>query len=162
MRRAAETAEIIARGFPDIPLYRSRRLSECVPCIPWDFAEFFADIPAEKIAQYGGQAERAFDRYFKRATAEIDRWFWFPFGKDSIRLPNPADVEAYRRFGSDDFRFTIKVLNSITLTHFYKKAKADPLVVNPYFLSPLCFRHSSRCLIRLRMCWDCSRFSLSI
>ena len=55
---------------------------------------------------------------------------------DSIKLPNPFDVEEYRHSVSDDFRFTIKAPNSITLTHLYKKAKSDPLVVNPSFLSP--------------------------
>ncbi|NIO67820.1 MAG: DUF72 domain-containing protein, partial [Anaerolineae bacterium] len=59
---------------------------------------------------------------------------------DSVRLPNPADVEEYRRSVPDDFRLTVKVPNSITLTHFYKKAKTDPLVTNPYFLSPSLFQ----------------------
>jgi len=73
-------------------------------------------------------------------TVEIDQWFWSLFGKDSVRLPNPADVEEYRRSVPDDFRLTVKVPNSITLTHFYKKAKTDPLVTNPYFLSPSLFQ----------------------
>ena len=73
-------------------------------------------------------------------TVEIDQWFWSLFGKDGVRLPNPADVEEYRRSVPDDFRFTIKVPNSIALTHFYKPAKTDPLVANPYFLSPSLFQ----------------------
>jgi len=73
-------------------------------------------------------------------TVEIDQWFWSLFGKDSVRLPNPADVEEYRRSVPDDFRLTVKVPNSITLTHFYKKAKTDALVTNPYFLSPSLFQ----------------------
>jgi len=68
-------------------------------------------------------------------TVEVDQWFWSLFGQDSVRLPNPADVEAYRRSVPDDFRFTVKVPNSITLTHLYSKAKADSLVANPHFLS---------------------------
>ena len=68
-------------------------------------------------------------------TVEIDQWFWSLFGQDSVRLPNPADVEAYRRSVPDDFRFTVKVPNSITLTHLYSKTKAGPLVANPHFLS---------------------------
>jgi uncharacterized protein YecE (DUF72 family) len=36
----------------------------------------------------------------------------------------------------DSFRFTVKVPNSVTLTHLYRKAKTDPLVANPQFLSP--------------------------
>jgi uncharacterized protein YecE (DUF72 family) len=72
-------------------------------------------------------------------TVEIDRWFWSLFGKDSVGLPQPADVEEYRRSVPDDFVFTVKAPNSVTLTHFYKKAKRDPLVENPYFLSPSLF-----------------------
>ena len=68
-------------------------------------------------------------------TVEVDRWFWSLFGADSVRLPNPFDVERYRDSVSDGFRFALKVPNSITLTHFYKKAKGDPLVANPHFLS---------------------------
>jgi uncharacterized protein YecE (DUF72 family) len=36
----------------------------------------------------------------------------------------------------DDFRFTVKVPNSLPLTHLYRKAKTDPLIPNPHFLSP--------------------------
>jgi serine/threonine-protein phosphatase PGAM5 len=69
LRRAAETAEVIAQEFPDIPLQRSRKLRECIPCIPPIpvYIEYLAQVPAEEIAQYKYQAERAFDRYFKRA-----------------------------------------------------------------------------------------------
>jgi len=73
-------------------------------------------------------------------TVEIDQWFWSLFVKDSIRLPRTADVAAYRDSVSDDFRFTVKVLNSITLTHLYRRAKIDPLVTNPFFLSPTLFQ----------------------
>lgn len=69
-------------------------------------------------------------------TVEIDQWFWSLFGEDSVKLPNPADVAAYRDSVADDFRFTVKAPNSITLTHFYKTGKSDPLVLNPYFFSP--------------------------
>lgn len=70
LRRAVETAEIIAREFPDILLQRSRLLWECIPCIPRNFAELFVDIPAEKIAQDRERAGRAFDRHFKRARGK--------------------------------------------------------------------------------------------
>ena len=56
-----------------------------------------------------------------------------PFSE--IRLP---DVEIAAEYGSsvpDSFRFTVKVPNSITLTHYYKKKKSDPLEENPHFLS---------------------------
>lgn len=69
-------------------------------------------------------------------TVEIDQWFWSLFPPDHVRLPRRDDVEAYRRAVPDEFRFTIKVPNSVTLTHFYRKAKSDALVPNPFFLSP--------------------------
>jgi len=70
LRRAAETAEIIARELSDIPLHRSRGLWECVPCVPPRYAEYFEDYPAEDLARDKEQAEKAFDRYFKRARGE--------------------------------------------------------------------------------------------
>jgi len=73
-------------------------------------------------------------------TVEIDQWFWSLFGADNVKLPRPADVAAYRNSVPDDFRFTVKVPNSITLTHFYRKTKTDPLVPNPSFLSPALFQ----------------------
>ena len=72
-------------------------------------------------------------------TVEIDQWFWSLFGKGSIGLPNPADVERYRDSVPENFRFSIKVPNSITLTHFYRKRKTEPLVPNQHFLSPTLF-----------------------
>lgn len=72
MRRAAETAEIIAREFPDMPLHRSRGLWECYPCVPPIpvYIEHFAQVPAEEIAQGWRHAEKAFDRYFRRARGK--------------------------------------------------------------------------------------------
>ena len=68
-------------------------------------------------------------------TVEVDQWFWSLFGENSVKLPKEADVQAYRRAVSDDFRFTVKAPNSVTLTHFYKKKKSDALEPNPYYLS---------------------------
>ena len=69
-------------------------------------------------------------------TVEIDQWFWSLFGETSIGLPKPADVLAYRESVPDDFSFSVKLPNSLTLTHFYRKKKGDPLEPNAYFLSP--------------------------
>jgi uncharacterized protein YecE (DUF72 family) len=68
-------------------------------------------------------------------TVEIDQWFWSLFGSDRVRLPSAADVESYRAAVPDDFRFSVKIPNAVTLTHFYRKSKSDPLVPNPWFLS---------------------------
>ncbi len=39
------------------------------------------------------------------------------------------------RIVPEDFIFTIKVPNSLTLTHYYSKNKSEPLRKNPYFLN---------------------------
>ena len=78
-------------------------------------------------------------------TVEVDQWFWSLFeGKDSRKsppvLPNPLDVAHYGAVVPDDFRFTVKVPNSVTLTHYYRKNRQGPLIPNPHFLSDELFR----------------------
>ena len=71
----------------------------------------------------------------KYNTVEIDQWFWSLFGMDKVALPRPSVVKEYTDSVPDDFKFTIKIPNSLTLTHFYRKHKTDPLTPNPFFLS---------------------------
>jgi len=71
----------------------------------------------------------------KYRTVEVDQWFWSLFRGGKAVLPKPDDVQEYRTSVPDDFRFSVKVPNSLTLTHYYKKSKSDPLEPNPYFLS---------------------------
>jgi len=73
-------------------------------------------------------------------TVEIDQWFWSLFSGDKATLPRPADAERYARSVPDDFRFTVKAPNSITLTHHYRQGKSEPLLANPHFLSTGLFR----------------------
>ena len=68
-------------------------------------------------------------------TVEVDQWFWSLFAGGEPRLPDPSDVDEYRRSVPRDFRFSVKVPNSITLTHNYSKVKGAPLVPNQHFLS---------------------------
>ena len=76
------------------------------------------------------------EEYAKRyQTVEIDQWFWSLFEGHPPKHPNRKDVVEYGQSVSNDFRFSIKVPNSITLTHYYKKRKIDPLIPNPHFLS---------------------------
>jgi uncharacterized protein YecE (DUF72 family) len=59
--------------------------------------------------------------YAKRlTTVEIDQWFWslFPTG---VTLPSTDTVKQYAESVPDDFRFTVKAPNAITLTHYYGK-----------------------------------------
>lgn len=69
-------------------------------------------------------------------TVEIDQWFWSLHSIDKISLPKEKDAAEYAESVPDNFRFTIKVPNSLTLTHLYRKSKSEPLQKNPHFLSP--------------------------
>jgi uncharacterized protein YecE (DUF72 family) len=82
---------------------------------------------------------REYSAYFN--TVEIDQWFWSLFGEDKVVLPQPNVVKSYLEAVPDDFKFTIKIPNSITLTHFYQKDKSKPLQPNPYFLSIQLFKN---------------------
>jgi uncharacterized protein YecE (DUF72 family) len=83
--------------------------------------------PADYLADYA----RALD------SVEIDQWFWslFPGG---VRLPSPRDVISYERSVPEEFRFTVKAPNALTLTHFYaKQSPASASIAgksNPHFL----------------------------
>ena len=102
------------------------RIGTCSWKFPsWDGLVYSAPKGINYLAEYARQYD----------TVEIDQWFWSLFGEDNVKLPRPSVVEEYRASVSDDFRFTVKVPNSVTLTHFYKKKKSDPLMPNPYFLS---------------------------
>jgi uncharacterized protein YecE (DUF72 family) len=72
-------------------------------------------------------------------TVEVDQWFWslFPPG---VKLPDEATVKAYADSVPDDFLFTVKAPNSITLTNYYAKQPKRYLGhanrPNEHFLSP--------------------------
>ncbi len=72
-------------------------------------------------------------------TVEVDQWFWSLFGDSEPKLPRPMDVEEYRRAVPDTFRFSVKVPNSLTLTHLPRAQRSAPLRPNPHFLSPELF-----------------------
>jgi uncharacterized protein YecE (DUF72 family) len=71
-------------------------------------------------------------------TVEIDQWFWslFPSG---AKLPNTETVKIYTDSVPDDFLFTIKAPNAITLTHHYAKQSSRYKHIanqpNPHFLN---------------------------
>ena len=71
----------------------------------------------------------------KYSTVEIDQWFWSLTSEKNIVLPKQDVAAAYNLSVPDNFRFTIKMPNSITLTHHYRKNKPEPLIQNKYFLS---------------------------
>lgn len=99
----------------------------------WNYPEW------EEIGIYSQKQRRHYDYLPEYAdhfnTAEVDQWFWSLESPDSVRLPKHEDVEAYERLTPEDFRFTVKAPNSITLTHFYKQApKEFAEKPNPHFL----------------------------
>ena len=69
-------------------------------------------------------------------TVEIDQWFWSLHGINNITLPQKDTVLEYNNSVPEEFKFTIKIPNSITLTHQYLKNKGTDLTANPHFLSP--------------------------
>ncbi len=71
----------------------------------------------------------------KYNTVEIDQWFWSLHGPDRISLPQRETVLEYAASVPADFRFSVKIPNSITLTHFYRQSKTEALIPNTFFLS---------------------------
>ena len=67
MKRAVQTAEIIARGHRGLPLARARLLRECVPSLPPTLRKG-SDVSAETIRRGKDQADRAYRRYFRRSA----------------------------------------------------------------------------------------------
>jgi uncharacterized protein YecE (DUF72 family) len=91
----------------------------------WKNLVYSAAKPRNFLAEYARQYD----------TVEIDQWFWSLFGKDKIQLPRPETVDEYLGSVPEDFKFTIKAPNSITLTHFYTRLTGGKLIENPSFLS---------------------------
>ena len=83
----------------------------------------------EKGSNYLEQYSRQF------STVEIDQWFWSLFKNNTPVLPRADVVREYAASVPPGFIFSIKVPNSITLTHHYSKGKGLALVPNPHFLS---------------------------
>ncbi len=71
-------------------------------------------------------------------TVEIDQWFWslFPTG---VRLPDREVAKRYAESVPDEFRFSVKAPNAITLTHSYAKqpkgSEHRANEPNPHFFS---------------------------
>lgn len=76
LRRAAQTAEIVAEYLPGVPLLASELLEECIPAVPdrqWltsGQAEFFAQLPAQAVAAGPGQAAAAIQAYAGPVTVD--------------------------------------------------------------------------------------------
>lgn len=91
----------------------------------WEGLVYSSRKPANYLQEY--------IRHYR--TVEVDQWFWSLFTGDKVVLPKSTVVREYASSVPEDFTFSVKTPNSITLTHHYKKGKAGPLLPNPYFLS---------------------------
>jgi uncharacterized protein YecE (DUF72 family) len=67
----------------------------------------------------------------KYSSVEIDQWFW--------TLPDPHIAAGYAGVTPDNFQFTIKLPNTLTLTHLRKTRGETHPRPNPEFLSPQLF-----------------------
>jgi uncharacterized protein YecE (DUF72 family) len=71
-------------------------------------------------------------------TVEIDQWFWSLFAA-AVKLPDPQTAQTYTDSVPDDFLFTVKAPNALTLTHHYARqptrTKACAGKPNEHFLS---------------------------
>jgi len=83
--------------------------------------------PAEYLADYAAVLD----------SVEVDQWFWSLF-PGAVRLPAPRDVVLYAKSVPDNFSFTVKAPNALTLTHFYAKQPPGAASIagkpNPHFL----------------------------
>jgi len=73
----------------------------------------------EPLKTYGPDDYLA-DYAKKLDSVEVDQWFWSLF-PGSLRLPDPAVAKLYAKSVPDDFVFTVKAPNALTLTHYYAK-----------------------------------------
>jgi len=86
---------------------------------------------------YSDKAEQNYLKEYSQHfnTVEIDQWFWSLITQNKVLLPKENDVKLYADSVPDDFKFTIKIPNSISLTHFYNVDRTKLLKPNPHFLS---------------------------
>lgn len=93
--------------------------------------------PSWKNLVYSGEKGINFLKEYsaKYDTVEIDQWFWSLFGESNVVLPKPETVREYADAIPNDFLFTIKTPNSITLTHLYPRYTKGRLVQNKHYLS---------------------------
>jgi uncharacterized protein YecE (DUF72 family) len=113
-----------------LPMGRAR-IGTCSWLYPsWKGLVYSSANPPDPLREYAARYD----------TVDIDRWFWSLFGEDRVRLPEPSDARAYRDSVPASFRFTVKVPNSITLSHLHRaRGESGPLVRNPHFLSVALF-----------------------
>jgi uncharacterized protein YecE (DUF72 family) len=128
-----EATMLAKRDFRIPPAYRALlRVGAC----SWKY-ESWKGLVYRRDADYG-PFDYLPDYARSFGTVEVDQWFWSLF-PGAVRLPDPKVVRRYAESVPDDFMFSVKVPNAITLTHFYaKQPKASAEFAdrpNEHFLS---------------------------
>jgi len=85
----------------------------------------------------------------KYKLVEVDKWFWSLFG-EKVVMRKPEVVAEYMASVPKDFSFSIKVPNTITLTHQYTRGKKRSLETNPHFLSNEMFENFVHLLLPMK------------
>ncbi len=117
----------------------SLRIGTCSWKYPsWAGLVYSSPQPADYLAEYAQKYD----------SVEVDQWFWSlgklspgkaeAVGKTKAALPRRSVAEGYAASVPEDFRFTVKCPNALTLSHAYAK-KGEPLIENPRFLDPELF-----------------------
>ncbi|MCK9425973.1 MAG: DUF72 domain-containing protein [Ignavibacteriaceae bacterium] len=93
--------------------------------------------PSWKGIIYSDKAEQNYLEEYSQHfnTVEIDQWFWSLITQNKVLLPKEDDIKAYTDSVPDDFKFTVKIPNSISLTHLYNIDRTKLFKPNPHFLS---------------------------
>ncbi|KAF0139059.1 MAG: hypothetical protein FD122_3533 [Stygiobacter sp.] len=68
-------------------------------------------------------------------AVEVQQWYFSLHGNNKVVLPKPEMVTAYKNSVHKDFKFSIKIPNSITLTHLNHSENEEELIPNGHFLS---------------------------
>ncbi len=92
----------------------------------WKYPEWTDIVYSPDCENYLSEYSRLF------STVEIDQWFWSLFD-GGTKLPDSATALDYSASVGEDFRFTIKLPDSLSLTHY--RGSGGPLRINPDFLS---------------------------
>ena len=126
-------------GLCRLSLFRSGFIVDCmdtndlirIGTCSWEYDSW------EGLVYSGGQGSNYLQQYSRHySIVEVDQWFWSLFKSDTPALPRADVVREYAASVPPGFLFSIKVPNSITLTHHYIKDKGAALVPNPHFFSP--------------------------
>jgi uncharacterized protein YecE (DUF72 family) len=90
----------------------------------WNYDSWVGLVYSTKSPNAAGYLKEYSQRY---RTAEVDSWFY--------KLPERREVLEYLSMVDEDFRFTCKVPESISLTHKRNRGGASELLINRDFLS---------------------------